>query len=154
MLTKEEYEKVITKQTRMEESKVALQMTSADLKRFEKNSKLPLMISDKKRIISDEKGLSSTLGYEYIEEKCLISVTSIKKVINGSDRVTRRFLYKFAVGLEMSLVEANTYFALCGGELHDDSLEDCICKCALRDKDSIYDFVEEFERLTHSKIAR
>ena len=154
MLTKEEYEQVLARQSKEETQKIALQMTGADLKRFEKNTKLPSMISDRKIQNDIEKGIKATMGYDAIEAACCISATSLKKVINGSDKVTRKFLYKFAVGLKMSIEEANQFFALCGGELHDDYLEDCICKCALRDKDDIYSFIDEFERLTGSKIAR
>lgn len=154
MLTKEEYEQIMARMQSKEISKAAFQMTDADKKRFEKNTKLPLMISERKMQNDIEKGLKAIHGYSDIEKSCLISVTSLKKVINGSDKVTRKFLYKFAVGLHMSIDEANEFFKLCGGELHDDSLEDCICKCALRDKDNIHDFVEEFENLTNTKIAR
>lgn len=154
MLSKEEYEQVLARQSKQETQKVALQMTGADLKRFENNTKLPSMISDRKIQNDIEKGIKATMGYDAIEAACCVSTTSLKKVINGSDKVTRKFLYKFTVGLKMSLEEANQFFALCGGELHDDSLEDCICKGALRDGDDIYSFIEEFERLTGSKIVR
>ena len=154
MLTKEEYEQVLVRRSEVENQKVAMQVTSAELKKFENDTKLPSMISDRKIQNDIEKGLKALHGYSAIEESCLISVTSLKKVINGSDKVTRKFLYKFVVGLKMSLDEANQFFAHCGGQLHDDSLEDYICKCALRDEDDIYTFVEEFERLTNSKIVR
>lgn len=154
MLTKEEYEQVLERQIKKEDQKVALQVSSVELKRFENSTKLPSMISDRKIQSDMERGIKAIHGYKAIEEDCLISVTSLKKVINGSDKVTRKFLYKFAVGLKMSIEEANKFFILCGGELHDDSLEDYICKCALRDKDDIYVFVDEFERLTNTKIVR
>ena len=154
MLSTEEYNRIIAKQQQIEKEKVAYQMTSSDLKKFEKKDKLPSMISDRKMQNDIEKGLKALHGYSDIEESCLISVTSLKKTINGSQKVTRTFLYKFAVGLHMSIEEANEYFALCGGILHEDSLEDAICRCALREGDSIYQFVDEFERLTGSKIAR
>lgn len=154
MLSTEEYNRIIAKQQQIREEKVAYQMTSSDLQKFEKKDKLPSMIADKKMQNDIEKGLKALHGYSDIEESCLISVTSLKKTINGSQKVTRTFLYKFAVGLHMSIEEANEYFELCGGALHEDSLEDAICRCALRDGDSIYQFVEEYERLTGSKIAR
>lgn len=154
MLSKEEYERIIAISQKEEHEKVAFQMTSADMQRFEHKNKLPSMIADRKMQNDIEKGLKALHGYSDIEESCLISVTSLKKTINGSQKVTRSFLYKFAVGLHMSIEEANQYFALCGGVLHEDSLEDAICRCALRDENNIYEFVEEFERLTGSKIAR
>ena len=154
MLSKEEYNRIITKQQQIKKEKVAYQMTDSDLKKFERRDKLPSMIADRKMQNDIEKGLKALQGYDDIEETCLISITSLKKSINGSQKVTRTFLYKFAVGLHMSIEEANEYFALCGGILHEDSLEDAICQCALRDGDDIYQFVEEYERLTGSKIAR
>ena len=154
MLSTEEYNRIIAKQQQTKEEKIAYQMTGSDLQKFEKKDKLPSMISDRKMQNDIEKGLKALHGYSDIEESCLISVTSLKKTINGSQKVTRTFLYKFAVGLHMSVEEANEYFALCGGILHEDSLEDAICRCALRDGDSIYQFVEEYERLTGAKIAR
>ena len=154
MLSKEEYERIIANQSKKEQEKVAYQMTNSDLQKFEHNDRLPSMISTRKMQNDIEKGLKALHGYSDIEDSCLISVTSLKKTINRSQKVTRTFLYKFAVGLHMSIEEANEYFALCGGVLHEDSLEDAICRCALRDGDSIYEFVEEYERLTGSKIAR
>lgn len=154
MLTKEEYKQVIERQFTLQKQRTALQVSSVDLKRFENNTKLPSMISNRKIQYDIENGLKAIHGYSALGEDCLISVTTLKKVINGSDKVTRKFLYKFAVGLRMSLEEANEYFSLCGGQLHDDSLEDYICKCALRDGDDIYTFAEEFERLTNTKIIR
>ena len=43
---------------------------------------------------------------------CSISESLINKVVNGSREITRDFLYRFVVGLDMSLKEADEYFAL------------------------------------------
>ena len=120
----------------------------------EQNTRLANLIGLKKLLYQKEHGLSSTAAYGELEERCLISTTTFKKTINGSLDPTRHFLYKFSVGLQMTLEEANTYFELCGGVLNERCMADYICIHALLDHDDISLFIEQFEKHTEIKLFR
>ena len=79
-----------------------------------------------------------------------IGFTCIRKIKLSFNQ----FLYKFSVGLQMTLEEANTYFELCGGALNERCMADYICIRALLDHDSIDHFIEEFEKHTGIKLSR
>ena len=131
-------------------------ISDADMTRFKENEKmLAIKIAGIKFNFEKANMLSSTKAYEELEEMCQISVTTLKYAISCTKGHTanRRFLYKFCVGLQMSLEEANTLFELEDGKLSEHCLEDLICICALRDSDNIYDFIEEFEKHTETKLA-
>lgn len=136
------------------QEKTSLAVTPEDMKRFDKNARLPKLIAQRKIKNDIDHGVSATAGYDLIEELCLISITSLKKTISGKDRPTRTFLYKFTVGLHMSVEEANEYFDLCGGTLREENPEDFLCIHALLDEDTIYDFCEQYEYYFHKKLAR
>ena len=89
------------------------------------------MIFRKKDLYQSENKVGTLAAYERLEEECQINVDTMKKTISGSIKVTRNFLYKFAVGLHMSLEEANQYFELNGGGLRESCLADYICIHAL-----------------------
>lgn len=95
----------------------------------------------------------STRGYDMILDQCQISVTALKKTIKNDIKPTRNLVYKLAVGLKMSLQEANELFVLCGGPLTEDCQADKICMYALRDGDDIFHFIEQFEHYTNIKIS-
>lgn len=135
-------------------NKASLAVTPEDMKRFDKNARLPKLIAQRKIKNDLDHSVSATAGYDLIEEMCLISITSIKKTISGKDRPTRTFLYKFAVGLHMNIEEANKFFDLCGGTLREDCPEDYLCIHALLDKDSIYDFCSDYEYYFKKKLTR
>ncbi len=86
---------------------------------------------------------------------CQISVTAFKYAVAGKkgNTANRHFLYKLAVGMKMTIEEADVLFELEKGPLSDECLEDMICYCALRDHDSIYEFIDEFEEKTNYKIG-
>ena len=65
MLTKEEYEQILVRQSKVEQPKVAMQVTSAELKKFENNTKLPSMILDRKIQNDIEKGLKAIHGVSF-----------------------------------------------------------------------------------------
>ena len=58
-----------------------------------------------------------------------------------------------ALVAKMTIEEADVLFELEKGPLSDECLEDMICYCALRDHDSIYEFIDEFEEKTNYKIG-
>ena len=67
--------------------------------------------------------------------------------------MTRTFLYKFTVGLKLTVDEANKFFDLCGGPLYEKCFADYICLRALEDKDDIEVFIKQFELHTGRKIS-
>lgn len=153
MVTDKEMKIIITNAKKMNNVS-SYSVTPEEMQRFKKNNELPLLIYNKKIQNDVENGVKATAGYELIEEMCLISVTSLKKTMNGTDRPTRTFLYKFTVGLHMPLDEANKLFDLCGGSLREDDPADYICIHALNDGDSIYDFCKQYEKYIGKKITR
>lgn len=153
MVTEEEMKKVIAN-AESEQAKPVYSVTPEEMQRFKKNARLPYLIADKKREHDEKYGVSITAGYGLIEEKCLISETSMKKTINGSIRVTRTFLYKFTIGLQMSLDEANELFILCGGPLRETDIADYICINFLKTKDDIHKFIEQYEQYVGKKLSR
>jgi hypothetical protein len=119
-------------------------VTAGEMKRF-----------DNKRVLGDkiynkitEYALKHNIKnkYEGLIEICQLSDTSLKKSCAGTQRITRLFLYKFTVGLHMSVDEANEYFKLCGGELTEDCLEDYVCIKALEHGDEILVFISQFNQ--------
>ena len=151
MVTNEEMKKVI-ENVKKEQNKVSYSVTPEEMQRFKVNDKLPTLILAKKNDNDKKLGLNITSGYEKIEELCLIEVSTFKKTINGSIRVTRTFLYKFTIGLHMSLDEANQLFELCGGPLTEFDVADYICINYLKTKSSIHDFYIQYEQYTHKKL--
>lgn len=153
MVTKEEMKKVI-ENAEKERNKVSYSVTPEEMQRFKANDKLPYLIATKKRENDDKLGLNLTSGCEKIEELCLIEVSTFKKTINGSIRVTRTFLYKFTIGLHMTLEEANKLFELCGGPLRETDPADYLCKRYLEEPDDIYTFCEQYEEYIGKKLTR
>lgn len=133
--------------------KTSYRVSEFQMKQFDTAWELQDKIGNRKEQFQKERGLKAYPAYDKLEEECQISVTSIKQTISGRQKVTRNFLYKFTIGLRMSLDEANEYFALCGGELNLKNREDFICYHALVDGDTIFEFIEQFERYTGLKIA-
>ena len=94
MVTSEEMKKVFD-EAKKQIDKPLYSVTPEEMKRYAKNkSNLQLLIFKKKKENDAKFGLKSTAGYDKIEELCLISITSLKKTMNGTDRATRTFLYK------------------------------------------------------------
>ena len=120
----------------------SFRVTAADMKRFQSNNELPLKLYN---AIAEYARLHNIKPkYAGMEELCQISETSLKKSCAGTQKITRQFLYKFTVGLKMSVEAANDFFILCGGVLREDDLEDFICMKALTDGDDILFFINQF----------
>ena len=131
----------------------ALRVTAAELSRFvDQDLELAGMIGDAKADLAEREGLSATKASEWIEDHCQISEDTLKKTIIGTTKVTRTFLYKFTVGLKLTVDEANKFFDLCGGPLYERCMADYICMKALRDKDDFEIFIKDFELHTRMKI--
>lgn len=156
MVTEKEIIGVTENAKKIHSEKPLYTVTPEEMSKFKENkNQLQMMIFNRK-VENDKKfNLGSTLGYEKLEELCQISVTSLKKTISGTDRITRTFLYKFCVGLQMSIEEANEYFTLLDGPLNETyNMADTICHHALRDKNSIHEFCEEYEKYVGKKLSR
>lgn len=83
--------------------------------------------------------------YEGLAEIMKTNEKTIKESVSGKRTITRHFLYKMVVGLKMDIDEAKRIFELSGdGSLSKDRKEDLVCINALRDKDSIDFFINEF----------
>ena len=146
MVTVEEIRsKVFTKEFEELPEKVSMRVTANDVVHFDENTKkLIAKIRNKLISFNTERNLSK-MNYTEFSNACDVHETTIKKVLSGrmlsktgdGFSITRKFLYKLAVGLKMSVEEANEYFALCGGRLQEDCLGDYICIRALIDGDSL-----------------
>ena len=88
------------------------------------------------------------------EPGCDIPYNTYKKYMGLKRTVTRYALAKFAVGLGLSLSDANELFRLQDGELNESNDFDYITIHALMDKDNVLDFQEEVERYTTVNIRR
>lgn len=131
----------------------SLRVTATELSRFvDQDDELACMIGDAKLDLAEREGFSATRASEWIEDHCQISEDTLKKTITGKIKVTRTFLYKFTVGMKMTVDEANKYFELCGGPLYERCMADYICMKALKDKDDIEVFIKDFELHTGLKI--
>ena len=134
--------------------KVSMRVTDSDIKRFKDNEiALQKKLRDKKLGVDCE-SKSKGYTYEQLAEECQVSASSIKNMISGRQKITREFIYRMAVGLKMSISEANEYFALCGGVLNEDCLIDYICIKALKDHDSIGLFCEQAKKFAEMKLER
>lgn len=153
MVTNEEM-KIIIENAKNDRKNTSYSVTPEEMQRFKVNDKLPSLISAKKMENDKKHGVTATAGYGLIEELCLISEASLKKTINRSIRVTRTFLYKFTIGLHMSLDEANELFNLCGGPLRETDPADYICINYLKTKDDIHKFCEQYKEYIGKNLTR
>jgi hypothetical protein len=125
-----------------DERKASYHVTADEMKRFAVNADLNNKVY--KKIDDYTKKHNIKPKYDGLEEICQLSASALKKSCSGSIRITRLFLYKLTVGLKMDVDEANELFALCGGELDENFHEDYVCYKALKDKDDIIHFIDQF----------
>lgn len=85
-------------------------------------------------------------NYNVIEHCCRIPTDTMKKALNGKYRITRNFLAKFTVGLQIDLAQANEIFRKHSGQLDLTNDFDFIVYHALLSKDGVDDFMEEVDR--------
>lgn len=141
MVTKEEMKKFGTTNVSKEPG-ASFHVTAEEMRRFAVNAELNNRVYN---IITEyTKKHNIKPKYEGIEDRCQLSASTLKKSCAGTIRITRLFLYKLTVGLQIDLNEANELFALCGGPLNEHSPEDYICIKALIDKDDINHFIDQF----------
>ena len=124
------------------ERKVSHHVTADEMRRFSVNAALNDMVYNVVDNYAKKHNIKPK--YEGLEDRCQLSESTIKKSCSGTIRITRLFLYKLTVGLKMDIDEANELFALCGGVLNLDFHEDYVCYKALKDKDDIMHFIDQF----------
>lgn len=95
-----------------------------------------------------EKNNTKISYYDFIERNCRIPSETLKKALNGKYNITRKFLYKFTVGLKLDIEAANELFYNHSGYLSTSNNCDFIIYHAFRTKDNIDEFIEEFENIT------
>ena len=147
MVTKEEMEKRKFKSPEeMGGDKASLRVTAGEIASFDKDeNELP---SDVDTVIFDycqKHGLKRSNAV--IAEYCHTNEKTLREYLNGNRRITREFLYKLAIGLELTLDEADLLFEKCGGKLNADNRQDYIVINAILDHDDIDDFIENFNEL-------
>lgn len=135
--------------------KSSLHVTASELSHFvDQERELAKKIGARKIKYTKEHGYNTEKANDQLEEDCLIPADTLRKTILGTTKCTRNFLYKFAVGLHMTVDEANEFFSLCDGPLYDRCMADYICKKALEDGDDIRLFVKDFEKNTGIKLVK
>ena len=145
---------IVIENAEKERKKASYNVTPEEMQRFKGNDKLPYLIATKKRENDEKYGVSATAGYDLIDEMCTIDISTLKKTINKSIRVTRTFLYKFTIGLHMSIDEANELFNLCGGPLRETNPADYICINYLKTQDDIHRFCEQYKEYIGKNLTR
>lgn len=135
--------------------KNSLHVTASELSPFiDKERELAKKIGARKIKYTKEHGYSTEKANDQLEEDCLIPADTMRKTILGTTKCTRNFLYKFTVGMRMTVDEAKEFFSLCDGPLYERCMADYICKKALEDGDDIHVFVEDFEKNTGIKLVK
>ena len=150
MITMEEIQKIKRNYIEPVTEKHADMVTKAEMERFNTSSLLAEKLGeivddyfyDYKQTCNGDKPLK----YPTLSKMFLLNESTVKAYINGRSVITRETLYKFVVGMHLSLNQANELFSLCGGELRSTNLEDYICIKSLEDKDSIESFVNQINK--------
>lgn len=93
--------------------------------------------------------------YAQIDCKLRIAPDTMKKLLRRTTTtISREMLYKIAVGTGMDVDTANSFFEMSrGGDLNSKSLNDHLVINALRDHDSIDDFIEEYREQAGNNIG-
>lgn len=152
MVTEKEMRERCFEEPRREKS--SMRVSAEEMCRFEQDTNTLRRKISGRKIQFDKEFNNSHSSYEKFANACCLNASTVKKTIAGSIKITRTFLYRMAVGMHMTVEEANEYFSLCGGVLREECVEDYICIHALKDGDSIELFLEQFEEFTKAKLWR
>lgn len=135
--------------------KCSLHVTASELVPFlEQQKELGKKIGKYKMKFATENGYSTEKANDELVKLCLIPYDTIRKTIVGTTKCTRHFLYKFCLGVGMSLEEANEYFKMCDGPLYEKCMEDYIFIKALEQGDTVEKFAEEFLKHVGIKLVK
>lgn len=137
-----------------EKEQISYQVGDEEMRMFsEKKRKLAKTLNNFVLKLEMDYDCSRNKIADKIEENCQQSWDTYKRIINGRCKATRVALYKFCIGMNLSREEADTLFNLTEeGRLTDDNIGDYIFVRALG-QDSIFDFIDEFEKYTGKSIA-
>lgn len=137
-----------------EKEKLSYQVSGEEMRMFgEKKRKLAKTLNNFVLKLEMDYDCSRNKIADKIEENCQQSWDTYKRIINGRCKATRVALYKFCIGMNLSREEADPLFNLTEeGRLTDDNIGDYIFVRALG-QDSIFDFIDEFEKYTGKSIA-
>lgn len=137
-----------------EKEKLSYQVGDEEMTIFsEKKTKLAKTLNNFVLKLEMDYDCSRNKIADKIEENCQQSWDTYKRIINGRCKATRVALYKFCIGMNLIRTEADTLFNLTEeGRLTDDNIGDYIFVRALG-QDSIFDFIDEFEKYTGKSIA-
>lgn len=126
----------------------------SQISRFDENrKKLAFKINSIVLSFELEHDLSRNKTGEIISERTQQSWDSYKKVISGRTTASRALLYKFSIGMCLTLEEAQELFELSEeGPLNEKVRGDFIFLNALG-KDSIHHFIKEYEEYTNKRIS-
>ena len=129
-----------------ETSRVFYMTTSKELRvPMEQMNLLRKKISDDVNQLIYERSWTLAKTYAYIDANCYIAAPTMKKALQENGKITRKFLYKYTVGMHMPLDRAQEYFELQGRRLQSDNdPEDIIAYNAIRDGDSADSMISEF----------
>ncbi len=130
------------------------QVNPAQMKSFDDNrKKLAFKINSIILNFELENDLSRNKTGDIICERTQQSWDSYKKVIYGKTIATRTLLYKFSIGMNLSMEETQELFELSEeGPLNERVRGDFIFLNALG-KDTIQSFINEYEKYTNKKIS-
>lgn len=84
--------------------------------------------------------------YQKASSDCAITESQIRKVINGQRKPTIEFISLISVGLGLTIDQATELFDLIGHTpFNKNNLFDSITYIALRDRDSIYTYIQQLK---------
>ena len=127
----------------------SLRVSAAEMRKFNTSLELSSEVAD--LIVDYVTKNNLKPKYEKLSVILQMSEKQIKNSLNGNLRITRGFLYKLVVGLKIDRESADKLFEKCGGVLKDDCCEDYICMCAIRDGDSVKQFVQDYNKYSEGK---
>ncbi|MBQ5397972.1 MAG: hypothetical protein IIU14_00875 [Ruminococcus sp.] len=139
---------------RAKDKRASYQVTDEEIREFaEKRNKLANKLNGYIIKYEVENDCSRYKAAEYVSEQCQQSWDSFKKIFQKKARITRELLYKFCIGMHLTMEEAEELFALSEGGPLSGSDSDHIFINAVRDGDDIFTFIEDYEKCTGKKIS-
>lgn len=140
----------------LDTNKVSYRVTPKSMSRFSENqNELWKKLRDYLEDYKEENNLSWFETAGEVEERCKHSWDGFKKYLSNRKGLSRAMLYKFCIGMELSLEESKELFAMSKeGGLSDDNMGDYIFMCAIRDGDDIDSFISQYEEYTGKKISK
>ena len=150
MVTKEELKKKKLYDAEFSEHR-AYRVTNEEMAIFD-NTDLPEILDEKIDEYFEKHGLRRSSAA--VADLCQTNEKTIRNYLAGRVPIPRKFLYKFAVGLDLTLEDANDLFSICGGELNEKCREDYIVIRAIEMGDDIDGFIKNYNENVKIKENR